>query len=163
MAIVDLGFFRGANCKDVRGKDIVWPILSKKNNSIKMKELGQREGASLSTLPSLDLLMTQADLEFPLGCANSQKYYNFANFLPKTLWKWKNLDPGGCVPGAPSLDPPVGSPAITNEILIWWKMSSDHKRNNDYSILFYFIFEYLLNLPFRVFKRNKLNRLKWKI
>ena len=39
---------------------------------------------------------------FPRGCANSQKCYYFSIFLPKTAWKWKNLDPGGArVPGAP--------------------------------------------------------------
>ena len=39
---------------------------------------------------------------FPRGCANSQKCYYFSNFLLKTAWKWKNLDPrGACVPGAP--------------------------------------------------------------
>ena len=32
---------------------------------------------------------------FLRGCANSQKCYYFSNFLPKTAWKWKNLDRGG--------------------------------------------------------------------
>ena len=40
---------------------------------------------------------------FPRGGANSQKCYYFSIFLPKTAWKWKNLDPqgGARVPGAP--------------------------------------------------------------
>ena len=38
----------------------------------------------------------------PGGCANSQKCYYFSNFLPKTAWKWKNLDLRGArVPGTP--------------------------------------------------------------
>ena len=36
------------------------------------------------------------------GCVNSQKCYYFSIFLPKTAWKWKNLDPmGEHVPGEP--------------------------------------------------------------
>ena len=41
----------------------------------------------------------------PGGCTNSQKCYYFSIFLPKTTWKWKNLQPQG---GA-SLAPPLGS------------------------------------------------------
>ena len=39
---------------------------------------------------------------FRSGCANSQKCYYFPIFSPKTVWKWKNLDPHGGVPGVPS-------------------------------------------------------------
>ena len=39
----------------------------------------------------------------------------FFTFLPKTAWKWKNLDPQG---GRASLAPPLGS---ANEIIFWGK------------------------------------------
>ena len=40
--------------------------------------------------------------------------YYFAQFLPKTAWKWKNLDPEGGARAslAPPLDPPIYSGAI---------------------------------------------------
>ena len=38
--------------------------------------------------------------DFPEGWRQLPKWDYFFNFLPKTAWKWNNLDPGG-VPGAP--------------------------------------------------------------
>ena len=38
---------------------------------------------------------------FPRGVRNLPKLLLFFKFLPKTAWKWKNLDPRGGVPGAP--------------------------------------------------------------
>ena len=57
---------------------------------------------------------------FPRGGARQlQKVLLFFNFLPKTAWKWKNLDPRGG--GGASLAPPHGSanaaPPIWDEIL----------------------------------------------
>ena len=42
--------------------------------------------------------------DFPQGGRQLPKVLLFFNFLPKTAWKWKNLDPrggGARVPGAP--------------------------------------------------------------
>ena len=39
---------------------------------------------------------------FLRGVRQLPKVLLFCNFLPKTAWKWKNLDPGGMhIPGAP--------------------------------------------------------------
>ena len=43
---------------------------------------------------------------FPGGGSQLPKVLLFFNFLPKTAWKWKNLDPQG---GHASLVPPLGS------------------------------------------------------
>ena len=57
--------------------------------------------ASIVTITIIGLLAV-ADPVFSWGgCTSSQKCYYFANLLPKTAWKWKNLDPWGRVPGAP--------------------------------------------------------------
>ena len=51
--------------------------------------------------------------DFPDGGAPTSQVgtptYYFAQFLPKTAWKWKNLDPeeGGSCPWRPPLDPPM--------------------------------------------------------
>ena len=55
---------------------------------------------------------------FPRGGANSQSGCAYLLFLPKTAWKWKNLDPQG---GRASLAPPLGSanaiaPALIHKI-----------------------------------------------
>ena len=48
--------------------------------------------------------------DFPEGGrANSQKCYYFSIFLPKTAWKWKNLDPQGESWRPLPLDPPVNT------------------------------------------------------
>ena len=44
--------------------------------------------------------------DFPQGGRQLPKVLLFFNFLPKTAWKWKNLDPQG---GRASLAPPLGS------------------------------------------------------
>ena len=46
------------------------------------------------------------DLGFSSG-GQLSKWVNFANFLPKTAWKWKNSDPRGHASLAPPLDPPM--------------------------------------------------------
>ena len=51
------------------------------------------------------LSLSLADPEFSReGCAKSQIETILQFFLPKTVWKWKNLDPQGC---ALPLDPPM--------------------------------------------------------
>ena len=71
-----------------------------------------------------ETLYSVADPGFsPGGCANSQKCYYFSIFLPKTAWKWKNLDPGGARPWRPQpLDPPMilfwKKPNITKKIYL---------------------------------------------
>ena len=47
--------------------------------------------------------------DFPRGGRQLPKMLLFFNFLPKTAWKWKNLDPqgGGARPWRPPLDPPM--------------------------------------------------------
>ena len=47
--------------------------------------------------------------DFPRGGGRQlPKVLLFFNFLPKTAWKWKNLDPGGGArPWCPPLDPPM--------------------------------------------------------
>ena len=45
---------------------------------------------------------------FPRGVRQLPKLLLFFKFLPKTAWKWKNLDPqGGRASLAPPLDPPM--------------------------------------------------------
>ena len=44
--------------------------------------------------------------DFPEGVRQFPNWDYFVNFFPKTAWKWKNLDPGGRVPGPP-LDQPM--------------------------------------------------------
>ena len=40
--------------------------------------------------------------DFPKGVCQLQKLLLYFKFLPKTAWKWKNLDPRGVhIPGAP--------------------------------------------------------------
>ena len=48
--------------------------------------------------------------DFPQGGRQLPKLLLFFTFLPKTAWKWKNLDPrgGGRASLAPPLDPPMG-------------------------------------------------------
>ena len=45
---------------------------------------------------------------FPRGVRQLPKVLLFFKYLPKTAWKWKNLDPGGASL-APPLDPPMVS------------------------------------------------------
>ena len=46
---------------------------------------------------------------FARGVRQLPKFLLFFKFLPKTAWKWKNLDPqgGGARPWRPPLDPPM--------------------------------------------------------
>ena len=44
---------------------------------------------------------------FPRGVRQLPKLLLFFKFLPKTAWKWKNLDPQGGASLAPPLDPPM--------------------------------------------------------
>ena len=51
--------------------------------------------------------------DFPQGGRQPPKLLLFFTFLPKTAWKWKNLDPQG---GRASLAPPLGSA----NAVCWW-------------------------------------------
>ena len=56
------------------------------------------------------------DPGFSPGAGPTSKTYYFPIFSLKTAWKWKNLDPGGDVPGA-LLDPPMD-----------WKSESQNRK-----------------------------------
>ena len=56
------------------------------------------------------------------GCANSQKYYYFSIFLPKTARKWKNLDPQRGASLAAPLDPTMGTPSSDHSHKIWTRL-----------------------------------------
>ena len=60
---------------------------------------------------------------FPRGVRQFPEWDYFPIFLPKTAWKWKNLDPQGDVPGAP-LDPPMQYP-FGKGIRIWFRVSGN--------------------------------------
>ena len=57
-----------------------------------------------------------------LGGRQLPKVLLFFNFLPKTAWKWKNLDPQG---GRASLAPPLGS-ANDLDVFISWTWWWNH-------------------------------------
>ena len=70
---------------------------------------------------------------FPRGGRQLPKVLLFFNFLPKTAWKWKNLDPrgGARVPGAPPLDPPM------NMMFVIWnlKFSDEQFHVRNYNVI----------------------------
>ena len=70
------------------------------------------------------------------GCANSQSGYYFAHFVPKTAWKWKNLDPGakGRAAGTP-LDAPMISRLVYDVTKHWvtlWQGGTFNNRPEKY-------------------------------
>ena len=69
------------------------------------------------------------------GGANSQSGCAYLLFLPKTAWKWKNLDPQG---GRASLAPPLGS---ANGYPFQWFEISHERRLSSKFCLFFFIYE----------------------
>ena len=57
----------------------------------------------LDKYPNWNTTLSGGSRIFPRGGRQLPKVLLFLNFLPKTAWKWKNLDPPGGVrvPGAP--------------------------------------------------------------
>ena len=60
---------------------------------------------------------------FPRGVRQLPKSLLFFKFLPKTAWKWKNLDPqgGGARPWRPPLDPPMMIILLTSKAEWFWR------------------------------------------
>ena len=110
-----------------------------------------------STWRRVHPLLAVADPGFSWGGGRQlPKWYYFLNFLPKTAWKWKNLDPGG-IPRAPPWIRQCLATSTKVQFMNWRMDTIQKRRNRDWSTNGLFA---PISKPFSLHRRFRLLSIK---